>query len=151
MADLGSLYQQLAYWNGEVARLNEELKRLKKRKRDVEKVKRSLGSVARNNADDVNDKLRDVARKLEDAIDYPQKEGQLDGIFHGRNEGEVGSDRMLSAADSDLQREINDVDGKIRKAESDRAAAKGRVQSIKEAIAAEQRRQRQAALSKLLH
>lgn len=143
MASLNSLRNELRYWNNQLNTLNAKLKKLKKRHKDIESVKDALRTTAHNNSNDVNNKLRSAGQRLDCAIEYSTKENQLDFIFYGKNEQEFGGEYYLSAADSELQREWNDINRQISETESAISRAQGKVWNLKAAIAAEERRQRE--------
>lgn len=148
MSSLSSLRSELSHWNNRVNELNDEIKKLKRRSSDVEGAKNALKSTANGNSGDVNNKIRSVGDRLDSAIDYSGKDGQLHGILSGKDERSVGSDNSLSSADSELQRELNDINRKLGEAESNLSAAKRKVGDVKAAIAAEERRQREKARAK---
>jgi prefoldin subunit 5 len=148
VSSLSSLRSELNYWNNQVNELNNKIIRLKRRRSDVEGVKNALRSVASANAGDVNNKLRLSGGKLDSAIDYSGQDGRLQAILSRKDERTLGSDSNLTSSDSELQRELNDVNRKITEAENALAAAKRKVSDLKAAIAAEERREREAARRK---
>ncbi|MGI6084508.1 MAG: hypothetical protein ACOYIF_03575 [Acetivibrionales bacterium] len=145
MASLSSLSSSLNYWNNQVNELNKKLKKLKKRRSDVEDVKRALKSTANGSASDVNNKIHVASYNLGIGITYSGKDSQLHAIFSGKAEQPLASDGNLSFADSELNRELNDIERKISETDSSLTTAKNKVRDIKAAIAAEKRQQREKA------
>ena len=150
MASLTSLRSDLNYWNGQVSDLNEKIRKLNRRRTEVEGIKNGLKSTVESNSSDVNKKLLSTRNKLDDAIDYTGEDSKLNAILSGKDEGAICSDSNLASIDSELQRELNDIDRQLGEAESSLRTANGKVSDIKAAIAAEEKREREAATRKAL-
>lgn len=144
MSYLSSLESDLRYWEGKVSVLNTTLKQLKKRKQDVEEAVKVLNSTAKNGACDVNSAIYDTKNALDDGIDYSERNSSINSIFANKLEQEAGIDSNLSAATSELYKELSDVNEKIDTCERDLAQAKANVSSTKAAISAEIRRMEEA-------
>lgn len=140
MANIYSLRAEKNNCNAKISNLESKLKKLKKRKSGVEDVKKSLKSVVERNVNDVNDKIRSTAQKLEASIEYSEKEGLLDAIFSGKQEGSLSGDGYIAPANSELQRELDNINSQIGETESNLTNTKNRLKNIKVAITAEERR-----------
>jgi len=148
MANLSSLRSDLNYWNGQVNAMNDKIKKLKRRRNDVDSVISTLKSTVNNNAGDVNSRMRSAGGKLDRAISYSGKGSQVNAILSGKDERTLGSDNNLTAANEELQRELNDINRKLGEAEDSLTTANRRVSDTRTAIAAEERRQREEAARK---
>jgi len=143
LASLSSLYRQLSNAQEKVSEYEKEIRILEERLRDVKKVKRNLSSVVDSNTSDVNRKINKANLRLLNAINYVEKNSQLEAIFEGKEERDIGVDNNLTSCDSELVEEIRKVERDLGIAESNLVSAKNRVSSIKSSIAAEKRRQRE--------
>lgn len=150
MASLGSMQNDLRYWNNQAEEMDRKIRKLKKRRSDVEAVKTALAKVAGNNAGDVNSKIRSAGQKLDSAIGHSGRESQLDAILAGKNEQGIGGDGNLTSADGELQRELNEVNRQLGEAEAGLTQAKNRARSLKSDIAEEEKRQREEAIRRVV-
>ena len=140
MASLSSLNSTLNYWKNQVTAANKKIKCLKRRLSDVKTIKKNLLSVADDNASDVNGRIRNLRDKLVVGCDCPQKNASIAEILSGKDEKILESDTNLSVANSEFQKELNDINRKLGEAETSLERAQSEVAKTKSAVTTEERR-----------
>jgi len=144
MSTLSSLQSDLAYWNNRVDALKIEIESLKKRKTDVGNVKNILVSIAGSDSSMVNGQMQTAKSNLLFGIDYSNKNALLHSIFEAKEEQPATADADVSFADHNLKQELDNIENKLCDLNNDLNTATQKVSSIKSAIAAEERRIREA-------